>query len=106
MLRVNRFAAAIDMIAAGTSAPMPMAANATPGEPVRELLVEQQRHDGVAVHGARLGAGQRLHPGRDGHVSRAARSGPSSRLYAGSADMFRLITLRFLLASTPVMLCG
>ena len=30
MLRVNRFAAAIDMIAAGTSAPMPMAANAMP----------------------------------------------------------------------------
>ena len=30
MLRVNRFAAAIDMIAAGTSAPMPIAANATP----------------------------------------------------------------------------
>ena len=30
MLRVNRFAAAIDMIAAGTSAPIPIAANATP----------------------------------------------------------------------------
>ena len=30
MLRVNRFAAAIDMIAAGTSAPMPIAAYATP----------------------------------------------------------------------------
>ena len=30
MLRVNRFAAAIDMIAAGTSAPMPMAAKAMP----------------------------------------------------------------------------
>jgi hypothetical protein len=30
MFRVNRFAAAIDMIAAGTSAPMPIAANATP----------------------------------------------------------------------------
>ena len=30
MLRVNRFAAAIDMMAAGTSAPMPIAANAMP----------------------------------------------------------------------------
>ena len=30
MLRVYRFAAAIDMIAAGTSAPMPIAAKATP----------------------------------------------------------------------------
>ncbi len=30
MLRVKRFAAAIDMIAAGTSAPIPMAAKATP----------------------------------------------------------------------------
>ena len=30
MLRVHRLAAAIDMIAAGTSAPMPMAAKATP----------------------------------------------------------------------------
>jgi hypothetical protein len=29
-LRVNRFAAAIDMTAAGTSAPMAIAANATP----------------------------------------------------------------------------
>ena len=30
MLRVNRFAAAIDMIAAGTSAPITMAENAIP----------------------------------------------------------------------------
>ncbi len=30
MLRVHRFAAAIDMIAAGTSAPIPMAAKAIP----------------------------------------------------------------------------
>src|ERR1044072_2259916 len=30
MLRVNRFAAAMDMMAAGTRAPMPMAAKATP----------------------------------------------------------------------------
>ena len=30
MLRVNRFAAAIDMIAAGTSAPIPIAAKQTP----------------------------------------------------------------------------
>jgi hypothetical protein len=30
MLRVHRLAAAMDMIAAGTSAPIPMAANATP----------------------------------------------------------------------------
>src|ERR671916_1618298 len=30
MLRVNRFAAAMDMMAAGTSAPMAMAPNATP----------------------------------------------------------------------------
>ena len=30
MLRVKRFAAAIDMIAAGTRPPMPMAAKATP----------------------------------------------------------------------------
>ena len=30
MLRVNRFAAAIDMIAAGTSAPIATAAKATP----------------------------------------------------------------------------
>src|SRR5258707_388157 len=32
MLRVHRFAAAIAMMAAGTSAPMPMAANATPAK--------------------------------------------------------------------------
>ena len=30
MLRVNRFDAAIDMIAAGTSPPIPIAAKATP----------------------------------------------------------------------------
>ena len=32
MLRVHRLAAAIDMIAAGTSAPIPMAANAMPAK--------------------------------------------------------------------------
>ena len=38
MLRVNRFAAAIDMIAAGTSAPMPIAANAMPANQSGNIL--------------------------------------------------------------------
>ena len=38
MLRVNRFAAAIDMIAAGTSAPMPIAAKEMPANQSGNIL--------------------------------------------------------------------
>jgi len=36
-LRVNKFAAAIDMMAAGTSAPMPIAAKVTPANHAGKL---------------------------------------------------------------------
>ena len=53
MLRVNRFAAAIDMIAAGTSAPMPMAANATPANQSGNIL---SNSSGTTVLRVRLAA--------------------------------------------------
>ncbi len=105
MLRVNRFAAAIDMMAAGTSAPMPTAANATPANHAGNfssnssgttvlLSTVPSRAPGSGLTSAAIA----MKP------SRAIR--PSSRLYAGSADMFRLITPRSRLASTPVIECG
>ena len=63
MFLVNRFAAAIDMIAAGTSAPMPMAAKAMPANQLGNMLLEQLRDDRVAVGADRLGAR------RDRHVA-------------------------------------
>ena len=49
MLRVNRLAAAIDMIAAGTSAPMAIAAKATPTNHDGNIAQEQRRHREVVA---------------------------------------------------------
>ncbi len=69
MLRVNRFAAAIDMIAAGTSAPMPIAANATPANQ-RGNICWNSSGTTVLPSAAGLRAErQRLHARRDRHVA-------------------------------------
>ena len=60
MLRVNRFAAAIDMIAAGTSAPMPIAANATPANQAGNTW-SNSSGTMVLLSALPLGPGQRLH---------------------------------------------
>ena len=51
MLRVNRFAAAMDMIAAGTRAPTAMAANAIPAN---QLGNESENSCGIASCGLGL----------------------------------------------------
>ena len=68
MLRVHRFAAAIDMIAAGTRAPIPIAAKAMPANQCGNICVEQHRDDRVGV-GLAGGGGDRLHAGGDRHVA-------------------------------------
>src|SRR6266487_3677932 len=105
MLRVKRFAAAMDMMAAGTRAPMPTAANATPANQPGNILsnssgttVLLSTVPCVAPASGLIPAAIAMYP------SSAIR--PSRNEYAGSADMFRLITSRFRLARTPVMLCG
>ena len=59
MLRVNRLAAAIDMIAAGTSAPMPIAANATPANQSGNI---SSNSSGTTVLTSGLPFGWRLTP--------------------------------------------
>src|SRR3954453_10640629 len=103
MLRVHRLAAAIDMIAAGTRAPMAIAANATPANQLGNICWNRA---GTMVFPSGLP------PVTTGFVpalmamypSRASR--PSTNEYAGRAAMFRLIVLRLLAASTAVIECG
>ena len=49
MFRVHRLAAAIDMIAAGTSAPMPIAAKATPANQAGNIW---SKSSGTTVFGS------------------------------------------------------
>src|SRR5580765_680339 len=103
MLRVKVFAAAMDMMAAGTSAPMATAANATP-----------VNHDGNASSNSwgmtswALG----LPSSPIGLVPAAMATQPSSassastKEYAGRIAALRRIVLRFLEDSTAVTECG
>src|SRR6187551_2594972 len=103
MLRVNVFAAAIDMIAAGTSAPIATAANATPAN---QLGNESSKSCGITSCG--FGLPSRpigLVPAAIAtHPSRASR--PSTKEYAGRIAALRRIVLRLLDASAPVIECG
>src|SRR5881275_2670277 len=101
MLRVNKFAAAIDMMAAGTNAPIATAANATPANHDGNMSrnnIGTARLAPSPVFGALMPAASAINP------SSAIR--PSRNEYAGSAAALRRITLRSLVASTPVMECG
>src|SRR4051794_24087944 len=97
MLRVQRFAAAIDMIAAGTSAPMTMAAYATPAN-----------HDGNSFSNSCGTACCGLVTFTPAAIatkpSRA--SSPSRKEYAGSSEALRRITERLRVDRTPVIECG
>ena len=97
MLRVNRLAAAIDMIAAGTSAPMPMAANATPANQLGNI---SWNSTGTTVLPS--GFADRRHPGRDGHEAQQPHQ-PEHEGVDRQRAMFRLSMSRLLAASTPVM---
>ncbi len=97
MLRVHRLAAAIDMIAAGTSAPMPIAANATPAN---QLGNSFSNSCGTAcwAFSTWTPAAMATKPSRA--IS------PRRKEYAGSSAALRRITERFLVASTPVIEWG
>src|SRR6185503_18867719 len=103
MLRVNRFAAAIDMIAAGTSAPMAIAANATPANQLGKAFSKN-----CGTTSCALG----LPSSPIGFVPAAIAanpinaSSPSISEYAGRIDALRRITLRLRDESTAVTECG
>ena len=98
MLRVHRLAAAIDMIAAGTSAPITIAANATPAN-----------HGGNSFSNscgtACCGFGRTFTPAAIATKPSSA-SSPSRKEYAGSSAALRRITERLRVESTPVTECG
>src|SRR6476469_1599385 len=103
MFRVNVLAAAIDMMAAGTSAPIAIAAKATPAN-----HAGKESSNSCGTTSWALGFPSRpigLVPAAIAtHPSRARR--PSTRLYAGRIAALRRIVLRLLDASAPVIECG
>ena len=105
MLRVNRFAAAMDMMAAGTSAPIATAANAMPANHCGKSLSNSSGTTVLVSTVPLVTPGSGVIFAAIAMYPNSAMS-PSRKLYAGSADMLRLMTSRLRLASTPVMLCG
>src|SRR6476659_8096373 len=103
MLRVKVLAAAIDMIAAGTSAPIAIAAKATPAN-------HEGKKSSNSCGTTSCGFGLPSRPiglvpaAMATQPSRASR--PSRNEYAGRIDALRRITLRLLLDSTAVIECG
>src|SRR3954449_6285016 len=93
MLRVHRFAAAIDMIAAGTSAPMTIAANATPANHGENSFSNSWGTDcwGLST----------LTPAAIATKPSSA-SSQRRKEYAGSSAASRRITERLRVESTPV----
>src|SRR5919202_5076179 len=103
MLRVHRFAAAIDMIAAGTRAPVATAAKATPANQLGNIW--SNRPGTIVLPSGLPPVTTGLVPALTAMYPRRA-SRPSTNEYAGSAAMFRLIVLRSFAARTAVMECG
>src|SRR6195952_3026746 len=103
MLRVNVFAAAIDMIAAGTSAPIATAAKATPAN---QLGNESSNSCGITSCGLGLPSTPTgLVPAAIAtQPSRASR--PSTKEYAGRIAELRRIVLRLSEDSVAVTECG
>src|SRR3954447_12814164 len=97
MLRVHRLAAAIDMMAAGTNAPITIAANATPAN--------QGENSCSNSCGIASCAFVTLIPAATAAMPSSARS-PSRNEYAGSSAELRRMMLRFLVDSTAVTECG
>src|SRR5579859_4061059 len=100
MLRVKRLAAAMDMIAAGTSAPMAMAAKPKPTNQSGKTF---RNRPGTANCAPKVLSGftpvaTAMKP------NRAIR--PSRNEYAGNSAALRLMTRPLFDASTPVMECG
>ena len=103
MLRVNVFAAAIDMIAAGTSAPIATAAKATPAN---QLGKESSNSCGMTSCGLGLPSTPTgLVPAAMAtQPSRA--SSPSTKEYAGRMAALRRIVLRLSEDRVAVTECG
>src|ERR1700712_184296 len=103
MLRVNVFAAAMDMIAAGTSAPMATAANAMPAN---QLGKESSNSWGMTSCGLGLPSTPTgLVPAAMAtQPSRASR--PSTKEYAGRMAALRRIVARLSEESVAVTECG
>src|SRR5581483_5034742 len=97
MLRVNRLAAAMDMIAAGTSAPMAIAANATPAN---QLGKTSRKRRGAAsrLFVVLIPSAMAMKP------SSATKASMSE--YSGNATVLRRTVLRCFDARTPVTECG
>src|ERR1700680_5232209 len=100
MLRLKRLAAAIDMIAAGTSAPTAMAAKATPVNQLGKMFWKRSAMALLlpnALDGL-IPAAMAMNPKRP--IS------PSRKEYAGRDYEFALINLWPLALKTPVSECG
>src|SRR5690242_12839883 len=97
MFRVKRFAAAIDMMAAGTRAPMATAAYATPANQLGNMAWKSS------------GAARRLlvvwMPAAMAMKPRSAMNASISE-YSGRKMVLRLMVSRCFEASTPVTECG
>src|SRR6266545_8109259 len=102
-LRVNRFAAAIDMIAAGTSAPMAMADSATPANQLGNTWAKK-------CGTASCGLANPSAPKTDVFLAIAAKPSRARRAsiseYVGRIAALRRITLRDLLDKVAVIACG
>src|SRR3954466_10209199 len=103
MFRVNRFAAAMDMIAAGTSAPIAMAAKAIPANQDGNMSSKSWGMTSWALGWPSSPIG--LVPAAMATQPSSA-SRPRTKEYAGSTEALRRITLRSLLESTAVIECG
>src|ERR1035437_2354301 len=103
MLRVNRLAAAIAIIAAGTRAPIAMAAKATPANQDGNMSSNScgTTNCGLGTPSRPIG----LVPAAIAtHPSSASR--PSTKLYAGRMAALRRIVLRDLDDKVAVIECG
>src|SRR6185436_2207237 len=100
MLRVHRFAAAIDMIAAGTNAPIAIAANATPANQSGNSF---SKSCGTASCG--FGGSPTVTPAAIA-TNPSSASSPSRKEYAGSSAALRRMTDLLRVEITAVTECG
>src|SRR5215212_6696243 len=103
MLRVKRLAAAIDMIAAGTSAPIATAANAIPANQLEKLSSKNCGTTSCALGlpSSPIGLVPSAIAAKPINASR-----PRTSEYAGRIAALRRITLRLREDSTAVIECG
>src|SRR3954463_7958709 len=103
MLRVKVFAAAIDMIAAGTSAPIATAAKATPAN---QLGNESSNSCGITSCGLGLPSSPIGFVPAAIATQPSSASSPSTNEYAGRIAALRRIVLRLPELSDAVIECG